>query len=588
MLKTYVVARSADRERLLEALRDLGVVHLVPIDPARAVAPDDALATIDRLGRAIQVLGQLTPAGEKPGLSAAAAAAETIRIEQRSAERRSRLAALHRQVEHLAVWGEVRLEQFEQLRKAGIEVRVYSLPADAVGEVRAECVQPVGELPGKRCLVAVIHRAGEPEVPDSAEPVELPARDRQSLRAEAAEVDHALRDDAARLKALAHLAGEMAAERAKLQQQVRFTVADRGGMEEGELYAVQGWLPGEKADALAEELARAGVDAGVRTYQPADDEQPPTLIRLPRWARPIQGLMAILGIQPGYHEQDVSIGFMIALPVFAAMLISDGGYGLLFLLPPIILRRKVVAKMGRNVANLMIVIGAVSIVWGVLTSSFFGVNVAGLLGGGPLIAVTLDEGPMRLLMRLSFTIGLIHLVLAHLWRAATLFPHPAFLSKVGWALFLGGMYGVVCFFVLQGPSPMNAPWLYLLIAGGVLVVLFTSPSRNVLKTVGLGLASFPLSALGTFSDIMSYVRLMAVGLAGSVLAASFNDLAQKAGLVLLVPILVFGHLLNFGLCLIALFAHGVRLNVLEFSNNFGLQWSGYPYQPFVAQQPQEN
>jgi V/A-type H+-transporting ATPase subunit I len=118
--------------------------------------------------------------------------------------------------------------------------------------------------------------------------------------------------------------------------------------------------------------------------------------------------------------------------------------------------------------------------------------------------------------------------------------------------------------------------------------LFTSPSWNILKAVGLGLANFPLPALGTFSDIMSYVRLMAVGLAGSVLASRFNELAASAGPILMVPILIFGHGLNVGLCLIALFAHGVRLNVLEFSNNFGLEWSGYPYHPFGREQLQEN
>jgi V/A-type H+-transporting ATPase subunit I len=169
-----------------------------------------------------------------------------------------------------------------------------------------------------------------------------------------------------------------------------------------------------------------------------------------------------------------------------------------------------------------------------------------------------------------------------------MFPDPKFLAKVGWAIFLGGMYGVVCFFVLQGPFGMNTPWPYLLMAGAALVIFFTSPSWNLLKTVALGLANFPLSAMSTFSDIMSYVRLMAVGLAGSVLAVSFNELAVKAGPILVVPIALFGHFLNVGLCLIALFSHGVRLNVLEFSNNFGLEWSGYPYQPFGRKQPQEN
>jgi V/A-type H+-transporting ATPase subunit I len=89
-----------------------------------------------------------------------------------------------------------------------------------------------------------------------------------------------------------------------------------------------------------------------------------------------------------------------------------------------------------------------------------------------------------------------------------------------------------------------------------------------------------MPAISSFSDTLSYVRLMAVGLAGSVLAISFNKLAISAGF-LGIPILVFGHALNIALCLIALFAHGVRLNVLEFSSNAGMEWSGYPYEPFI-------
>jgi len=135
-------------------------------------------------------------------------------------------------------------------------------------------------------------------------------------------------------------------------------------------------------------------------------------------------------------------------------------------------------------------------------------------------------------------------------------------------------------FTLNGPNVRETPYIYLLLAGGALAILFASPSRNIPKMVGLGMAKFPLAAIGTFSDIMSYVRLMAVGLASSVLAGSFNELATTAGAVLMVPILIFGHGLSIGLCMIALFAHGVRLNVLEFSNNFGMEWAGYPYSPF--------
>ena len=430
MLKTYVVSKRQRREGLLEALRNLGVVHLAPVDGAKAVAHEETVASIDRLRRAQQLLGAVAPAGTKPhDVTTIQAAEEALAIHRAAAERRNRLGNLHRQINHLAVWGDARLEQFAALREAGVPIKFYSLPARDAGAIVADLVAVVAEKFGRGVLVAVVKRDGEPEVPDSAEPVELPPRDRGSLRADAAEIDMQLTADEKRLAELAHFAKGMQEEIDRLTAKAQFTIAERGGLAEGELYAVQGWIPADKADDLKKGLAAAGIDAGVELSEPQEEDRPPTLIKLPRWARPIQGLMKILGISPGYNEQDVSIGFMIALPVFAAMLFSDAGYGLIMALLPIVLRRKVVAKMGVNVANLMIVIGGASVIWGGLTGSFFGVEVV-----KPLIRVSRDPDPMRLLMRLSFTIGLIHLVIAQLWRAATMLPDLKALAKVGWAI----------------------------------------------------------------------------------------------------------------------------------------------------------
>ena len=117
----------------------------------------------------------------------------------------------------------------------------------------------------------------------------------------------------------------------------------------------------------------------------------------------------------------------------------------------------------------------------------------------------------------------------------------------------------------------------------------TKDKSTIARMLGMGLANFPLSMLSAFSDVISYVRLMAVGLASSVLASSFNELAFSAGSwFIAIPVLALGHSLNMGLALIALFAHGVRLNMLEFSNNLGLQWSGYEYKPFSKNNLTEN
>lgn len=592
MRKVFVVARAADRDPLLAALRDLGAVHLAPVDPARAVADAETVAQIDRVSRALQVLAEVEPRGSAPDLSPVEAAEEVLRIQRESVERAGRLSALHLQLEQLALWGEMRLEDFQALQQAGVRVEFYALPRKALAKVEAECVHVLGPWPGRRVLMAVAGRGAEIHVPEGSEPVPLPPRDRPGIRAEASEIDAALARDGQRLAELAHLVPAMQKALPALRERAAWTLAARGALDDPHLAAIQGWAPADRVDALGQGLAAAGLDAAVQSLEPSAEDDPPTLIQYPAWVRPIEGLFKILNIQPGYREMDVSAGFMIALPIFCAMLISDGGYGLVFLILPALFYRRLAAAMGPQVAQLTLIIGGASLLYGIITASFFGLGPADLRGAGGIwdsvaaaltsiqvLSVDLNKQSRDTLMRLCFLMGAIHLSAAHLWRARQQWPGIQFLNNIGWTVFLWGMLGVVNHFVLKDPLGWDTPYPYLLVGGGALVVLFAVPGRNIAKSLGIGLASSLLPAISTFSDTLSYVRLMAVGLAGSVLAVSFNKLAADAGW-LAVPILIFGHSLNLALCLIALFAHGVRLNVLEFSSNAGMEWSGYPYEPF--------
>ena len=588
MKKVFAATTAARREALLDALRELGVVHLEPAAPG-ASAPAAVLEALAKVQRAQQVISTVKPGAARPEVSALAAAEEIHAIARRTEENRARLSALGREADGLALWGELRRESLNALEAAGVPLEFYAVPAREVGEISAELAAPLAELPGKRTLVAVVDRPGAASLPEGSQRLEKPPRDIFAVRREAQEVDSTLAADARRLAELAGLADELEKKRRELADQAAYEKALAGAKLGEGVFAVQGWVPVELADKLPQQLTVSGLAAVAVSRDPLPEESPPTLIEPVRWARPIQGLFKMLGIDPGYRELDVSVGFMVALPIFAAMLISDGGYGLIFLLAPIVFRRRLIAAAGEMLTNLILVIGAVSVVWGVVTGSFFGVDVFGLIAGRkPPITIDLSEESRLLMMRITFTIGAIHLCLAQLWRAGVLFPDLRFLCKVGWAIFLWGMYGVVKHFVLGDALDWSTPWYYLLIAGAAPAILMAAPSWNVFKMIGLGLANFPLTMLGTFSDILSYVRLMAVELAGSVLAVKFNALALSAGPVLMVPVLIFGHTLNIGLCLIALFAHGVRLNVLEFSNNIGMEWSGYPYQPFARNLEQEN
>ncbi len=612
MQKIYVVVPRDQKDRLLTGLRELGAVHLVPVDPQHAQADEATVTALNRLGRAEQVLSGVSPAGQAPELSPLEAADAAMEAWGQLSSLDSRLTALAREAEALELWGDVRLEQFRQLQADGVDVRVYDLPADRVDAVQGQAVWTVGESGRDQVRVAVATYVGqEPRVPEEAEPVEWPRRDRPTVRAEAQRVQAAIDQQRQILAALAHRRADIRAEHQRAQRRAEWMVAERGGVFGEDLFGVQGWLPKPEVDALREGLAGRELTFAVELLEPASEELPPTLIRYPAWARPIKGLFDILGTVPGYREGDVSGFFMIALPIFAAMLIGDAGYGLLFTLVPLLFYRKLRASLGAAGTHLVMVFGVVTVVWGMMTGIYFGVSpseaaqyggyesVEAMVATGEgtwaslgqaMVAVaplyrTDGEAARDIVMMISFVLGAMHLISAQLRQAVALAPHPLFVANVGWAGFLAGMLGVVWMLFFPDriwmPTPVMAG---LLIVGGLLVVLFSFPGLSAPKRVGLGVLANLLPMIGTFSDMMSYIRLMAVGMASFYIAFAFNllsgQLAEAASWLVGGPVLVLGHGLNIALVMIAIFAHGVRLNMLEFSNNAGVQWSGYAYAPF--------
>jgi V/A-type H+-transporting ATPase subunit I len=600
MKKVFLACSAAEHDRLLDALHNLGVVHLIPVEANKAVADEKTLQQLDALHRATMILAVLKPAGQSPDISPVQAADETLNLQRQGMEQQSRLNVLYRQHEQLELWGDVRMEQFEKLRQAGIEVSFYSVPVADADQVRAEAVQTLRELHGKRVLVAVVKRGeAQPTLPDSAQPLDLPSRDRPSLLAEAAQVDQALKDGSRRLHELANLLPAIRDEYNRFQTQAQYTVAQRGALSAEALFAVQGWAPADEAPKLAEHLSQRGVHAAVEILDPSQDDEPPTLVRYPAWARPIQALFKVLGTVPGYREQDLAPFFMLALPIFTAMLIGDTCYGLVFLLVGGLGYKKLAAKAGKTAPQLILVLGLATLIWGVLTGSYFGVAPADMQNAGvpfrwlgnalqPLALLwRADSDASRLIViQISFLLAVVHLVTAHFLQVIGCWPNQKAWAELGWCVFLTGMFGVV--WLMFSPAPLIPITVIfgLLSAGGALIVLFSFPSRNPFKRLGLGFIANVMPAINTFGDTISYIRLMAVGMAGYYIALAFNGLGYgvlKAHPAFILPaLLIFlaAHSMNIILCLIAIFAHGVRLNMLEFSSNSGVQWVGHPYAPF--------
>ncbi|MDY7032473.1 MAG: ATPase, partial [Thermodesulfobacteriota bacterium] len=168
------------------------------------------------------------------------------------------------------------------------------------------------------------------------------------------------------------------------------------------------------------------------------------------------------------------------------------------------------------------------------------------------------------------------------------YPSLSFLSELGWMALVWGIYWIARFLVLS--EEMNPLGLSLTIAGMSLVVLFGSQGKDgLIRGFVKGLTDLPINALtgiGSLSDLVSYIRLFAVGLATKEVAVAFNNMAADAGfegavsIMIAVFILIFGHTINIMLAAMAVLVHGIRLNLLEFSRHLNIEWSGIPFRPF--------
>lgn len=280
------------------------------------------------------------------------------------------------------------------------------------------------------------------------------------------------------------------------------------------------------------------------------------------------------------------------------MIIGDAGYGIILLSLSIYFSIQERKRMGMisDGLLLLLVMGTGTIVWGTITGNWFGYKaISEIPPFSKLVVPALnswDPRSSKVVQHFTFIIGVVHLTIARTWnflREIKKEPRIRAFAQLGWLSMLLGLYFLVLNLVLDPikyPVPSFAVYVIL---GGFITVLFLGQQEgNFIKGILKGLGNFIptfLSSISVFADIISYIRLFAVGLASIKIAESFNTMAQgimtnPIGIIAGIVIIVLGHGLNMAMSGLSVIVHGVRLNMLEFSNHLGLEWSGFAYRPF--------
>ena len=383
-----------------------------------------------------------------------------------------------------------------------------------------------------------------------------------------------------------------------VEQDIEYHEVRTGLGNEENLDYFSGFMPArnrEKIQTLAAENGWA-----VILSEPAEDDVVPSLVENNRVVNTIKPLFDILEVLPGYREMDISLDFLISFTLFFAMIIGDAGYGTLFLLITILVRLK--SKKGGPGFNLMYLLSAGTVLWGVLTGNWFGSQALGsweplknlvipqISAFPELFGADIDSSST--IKYMCFVIATIQLCIARLKNFIFKMPSLVAFEQLGWLTMLLGIYHVVLFLVL-GISPIP-PYAMNMIGGGLIaIILFGQQEKGVnffkgvLKGLNpIGLFQLFLDSISLLSDIISYIRLFAVGLASLAIAVSFNAMAApmmaEPGVAMVggALILLLGHTLNIVMGALSLIVHGVRLNMLEYSGHLDMEWSGFKYEPF--------
>ena len=562
MTKYSFVLLSADKEEFLSRLQDLGLVDITrsekPVDDNTA-AMLGGIEAQRRLISEIEAGSDSTLAGMKENLKNLQKSADAVRV-----------------------WGDW---DRKALAETGLALHFYSVPAKKFesGWEQDYAIQTV-EDDGKTCWFVIVgDNAGFPlkELPEPSQ--ELGALE-EEIRKQEEDIAAYAASLEARKSEIPSLQKDLAEKQAGLSRALASAAGESAA--ENLLSVFEGFAPVGCDAALEKDFDAMNLvwfkDAAVL------EDNPPIEFKNNKFVKMFEVLTDMYG-RPAYNGFDPTPYIAVFFMLFFAFCMGDAGYGLILIALGLGLKK----TLG-DLSPLVVTLGVATTVIGFLFHTFFSMDIAQWQMFQPIKGIFL---PSKIAgydgtMVLSLIVGIVHLCIAMIVKTYTATKQNGFLNSLGtwgWTLLIvGGV--VVGTFALLGVIDKGITKI-IIIALGVLsaigIFLLNDIHRNPLANIGSGLWETYNTVTGLLGDVLSYLRLYALGLAGSMLGKAFNDigsmvLGDGSSIALWIPfilIILVGHTLNIAMAALGAFVHPLRLNFLEFFKNSGYEAAGRTYNP---------
>ena len=595
-------------EMFLEKLRELGVVH---VEKRQGAEMDANLQAFMQKRTAYQSLlkNMTLAAASYEGTATAQPSGITIEQVVDSYESQQehiqalnmQLPVLDKEIDAMEVWGEFDWNVIDQLKANGWQIQFYCCPEKSFEETWVDDYNAtiINRKGGQCYFVTVNHTLVELE----AESVRLPKQRLSELVQGQEALKAAIKkaNDELDLFCINHIPVVEEALEALESDINLMEVEQLGGerMADGAIVMMEGWVPVENDAEVRKLLDESGVYYEIRAAEKEDNA--PIKLKNGKISRAFEMLTKMYGM-PDYGEFDPTPLLAPFYALFFGMCVGDAGYGLLLVILGLYLKKKLSKSMA-GLMNLLITLGAATTVVGALFNTFFGAALTdwnlpewmnSLIISGKWDGTAYDKT-----MVIALLVGMFHICFAMVVKAIGSTVRYGFknsLSAWGWLLLVAGSVTVATLNYLGVVDVETSKMAYIGIGGvsAIGIYLLNDIRRNIFVNVGAGLWDTYNMATGLMGDLLSYLRLYALGLAGGMLGGVFNDLGMQLrdalgdflfgipGWICFGLIFVAGHGLNIALSCLSGYVHSIRLTFVEYFKNSGYDGKGVEYKPFSS------
>lgn len=590
MFKYGFLVYHRDYEHFLDEIQRLGVLHVIrrEHEPTEEIVKYSELA--DQLEQAIRFLEKRTP--EKDETEASKNPAHILekigKLQNKLEPLEEELGATRAELRRTLPWGEFSREQIQQLEETGLHLRFYTISLHKFAEqIESNFTTEVISQDHQSVHFAILWRGDDhPEI--DADEFQMPQQTPAELEKQIEETEQkiaginhtfdllagtvieTLKDEAERIRAVLEF------DQAVCCTQKEF---------DEKLMILEGWVPLNEKKRIDRFLKENRILFASERAKPGD--KAPILLQNNRFSHLFEPIGKIFSL-PAYGELDLTVFFAPFFMMFFGFCLGDAGYGLLFILGASLYKLKA-PKSFRPYLTLIQFLGAATIIFGAISGTLFGINLieTDLKLTESFRSLFLDPAKM---FNLALILGAVQILFGMGIKAANQAKQFGFaysLGTLGWLFMI--LSGLIYFFLTsQKIIEPDKLWIYLILGiSGFFILFFSDPEGNIFLRFGKGIWNIYSTVTGIFGDLLSYIRLFAIGLSSSILGYVINDIgltilhaSPLVGPVLFALFLILGHTLNILISSLGSFVHPMRLTFVEFYKNAGFTGGGKEYRPF--------